>query len=539
MGAPVLLRKPIELLGDRASGPGLFSIHVARPLEELLASGGDSRLAIDAQDQRNSYGCTPFPRPTVIDFGSSTASNISKQAFAHAQAAQAQIWLAATLKGEQAAFDDRMEEARNALRVHLGATGAEIVFSPSGTDAQLQALYLIKALLGTPLVTIIAGADQTGSGTAHTALGRHFSDRTSLGADVEKGKPIAGLSDQVRTVGIPFCDEAGNLRSDAEMDAAVYAAVAGAVGRGEKVLLQVMDASKLGWRGPSGTCIAAIVAAWPSDVSILVDACQMRIGRPQLRNYLERGYFVLATGSKYFTGPAFCGALLVPGVLAGAIDDIVAAPLGLGSYSTRYDWPRRWHHLRQALPAEPNYGQWLRWEATLVEMDAYFSVPTAFRHDLLKAFAVQVPLLIGASKNLQLLAEQCGITDFRLSDEMCHRTIFPFVPHQDGQPLSLARCISLYRAMGRDLSGVLAQAAPDAMHRIAEHICQIGQPVGLRHMPGAALRLSASARLVSSCWARAATLEDALAPVFADMRAVFEKIDWLIAHPEICESEAT
>ena len=36
-----------------------------------------------------------------------------------------------------------------------------------------------------------------------------------------------------------------------EMDAAVYAAVADAVGRSEKILLQAMDASKLGWRAPS------------------------------------------------------------------------------------------------------------------------------------------------------------------------------------------------------------------------------------------------------------------------------------------------
>jgi hypothetical protein len=30
---------------------------------------------------------------------------------------------------------------------------------------------------------------------------------------------------------------------------------------------------------------------------------------------------------------------------------------------------------------------------------------------------------------------------------------------------------------------------------------------------------------------------EALAPVLADVGAVIEKLDWLIDHPEICESE--
>jgi len=41
-----------------------------------------------------------------------------------------------------------------------------VVFSPSGTDSQLQALLLVRAMLGPVLTTIIVAADQTGSGTA-------------------------------------------------------------------------------------------------------------------------------------------------------------------------------------------------------------------------------------------------------------------------------------------------------------------------------------------------------------------------------------
>ena len=55
---------------------------------------------------------------------------------------------------------------------------------------------------------------------------------------------------------------------------------------------------------------------WPGRVQVVVDACQMRLGRPRLKKYLDRGYLVIVTGSKFFTGPAFSGALLVPAGLA-------------------------------------------------------------------------------------------------------------------------------------------------------------------------------------------------------------------------------
>ena len=71
---------------------------------------------------------------------------------------------------------------------------ADVVFSPSGTDSQLQALFLARALLGPELVTVVVAADQTGSGTVNTARGCHFSAATANGGQVQKGEPIAGLA---------------------------------------------------------------------------------------------------------------------------------------------------------------------------------------------------------------------------------------------------------------------------------------------------------------------------------------------------------
>jgi hypothetical protein len=89
------------------------------------------------------------------------------------------------------------------------------------------------------------------------------------------------------------------------------------------------------------------------------------------------------------------------------------------------------------------------------------------------------------------------------------------------------------------LSDLLPPDAPGALAEIAARICQVGQPVVLRHRPGAALRLCTSARMVSGCWARGLSASQALAAVLADIAAVIEKLDWLICQPEFCESETT
>jgi hypothetical protein len=97
----------------------------------------------------------PFPSPECLEFGSSTASVISEYAYAHAARVRARLVSACAVEGVEGAFERATESTRVALKRNLGlGKETEIIFSPSGTDAQLQALFVTKALLGTPLVTI-------------------------------------------------------------------------------------------------------------------------------------------------------------------------------------------------------------------------------------------------------------------------------------------------------------------------------------------------------------------------------------------------
>ena len=468
------------------------------PLDWLLGTGGDARLTINPASGLNEYGCQPYPCPDTLSFSSSTATSISQRAYDRAQKAREELMQSAIAVGIEAAFDSRIEAMRDELRAALGLsrTSVDVVFSPSGTDSQLQALFLARALLGPALTTVVVAADQTGSGTVNTARGCHFSAATANGNRVQKGEPIEGLAHSVQSTALRLFDEAGEARPHIASDSMVFAAIESSVATGSKVLLQVMDSSKFGWRAPSERCLDEIAARWPEAVQIVVDACQMRLGRARLRQYLERGFMVIITGSKFFTGPPFSGALLVPASLANDLDATSAVPCGLLDYNSRSDWPRNWPNLRSHFPVRANFGQWLRWEAALEEIGAYYRVPVAFRQMTLSTFGKEVERIIGSTPSLHLLPPQRRPDDTGVDDEeLAQRTIFPFVIRHGNRVLTLQDCRTLYRALAGGVAS--GDAEPGAKP------CLIGQPVALgsdERSPAAALRIGASARLVSEAW---------------------------------------
>jgi hypothetical protein len=502
------------------------------PLAYLLASGGDTRLHLDPVSRLNGYGCRPFPRPEAFTFASSTATSISERAYGAAEAAREELIRVALRQGLDAAFEARVEALREELRQLLGLGGAEIVFSPSGTDAELNAVFIGRALLGGPIASIIVASDETGSGVAYASCGRHFNTLTAQGRTVEKGQPIAGLAEAVTSINVPLRD-GGGARSLAEVDEAVFRAVDQAIAAGRGVLLHVMDHSKLGARCPSPGCLAAIAARWGAAVQVVIDACQMRLSRGRLAWHLEQGHLVLITGSKFFTGPPFSGALLVPAVLAARLAAVEGLPAGLCDYTSRSDWPRSWTRLRQGLRERANLGQLLRWIAAAQEMRDYFAAPAKFRIAALRRFAETVPRLIASEETVELLADYPRTAPVE-DEEMAVRTIFPFLVRRSGRVLSLAECGVLYRALNQDISAPLPGAATARQRRVAAQPCHIGQPVALSlaEGPAAALRISAGARVVSETWVPGNERMSFanLGNEFVQIRTILDKLNLLLRH---------
>ncbi|WP_208639289.1 hypothetical protein [Bradyrhizobium forestalis] len=469
------------------------------PLDTLLVSGGDPRLALDPRERVSAYGCAALPEPEIWNFASSTASTISQAAYDRAARAREELMHKCLFDEVEIAFDARCEDMRDELRGHLQLSPrVDVVFSPSGTDSQLHALFLARAVLGAPPVTIVVGAEQTGSGTAHTARGHHFGAMTASGVAVRKDGAVAGLAGA--SLALPLCEGAPGIAMRADADAAVLHAVETTIAQGAPVLLQIMDSSKLGWRAPSAACLEEIARRWPRKVQIVVDACQARLGRRRLRAYLDRGYMVLMTGSKFFGGPAFSGALLVPKGLSRSLDRVQGIAPGIFDYAGRCDWPMAWTALRSRFERRPNFGQWLRWEAALAEIGSYYAVPGAFRAAMLAELAAGIDSMIALSPSLRAVPaalHTAGVDD----EEFAHATIFPFTLLRDGKPVSIAETAAVHRALVRDMSEEVSGSAAD--RDVAAQRCLIGQPVRLGRQdetPQAVLRLCVGARLVTEAW---------------------------------------
>jgi hypothetical protein len=504
----------------RAPGSNALQHTPVLAIEDQLIAGGDPRLALSLLSGENMYGCVPHPRLGVMDLASSTASSISQEAYAHAIKTRQAFIAQGLVEGPDAALRSVTDRVRRDLATCLELhADTDIIFAPSGTDAQLKALFLVKAKLGTPLTTIVVGADQTGSGTAFTACGRHFGHATADGTPVTKGSEIGVLAHAVRKIDIPFCSPGNGFLTLPQIDERVIEAVQSAVARGDRVLLQAMDASKFGWRAPGDACLAEIARRWPDDVQVVIDACQMRLPRERLNGLIDQGFIVLITGSKFFTGPAFSGALLIPRTLTAQFSRLRQIPADLAAYTSRYDWPAAWA-LRASLEAKGHIGQWLRWEAALEEMRLYFAVPDGFRNDVQASLAGSIERLLMASPHLRLLP-------LGLGENSKGATIFSFQPHRQNVPLPLEKVAALYRAMRCDLSGIIQHESTE--REILAMPCQIGQPVALPDN-GAALRLSLSGRIVRDCWSpRSKTASLRVASFIAGTAKVIRKLDLAIA----------
>ena len=498
------------------------------PLDDLMICGGDPRLALD-KARLNAYGCGPSPSPDTWSFASSTASAISERAYARAGLAREELMRTAIDVGLDEAFDTRIEAMRAELKACLRLPhDAGVIFSASGTDAQLHALFLARCRSGATLTTIVVGCDQTGSGTRHTARGRHFANLTARRRVVGKDAPIPGLS--CESLGLPLFDGTAGCAGRADADDVVLSAIAQAVAGGSDVLLHIMDSSKVGWRAPSAACLADIGRRWPQRVQVVVDACQMRLTRARLQNYLDRGYMVLISGSKFFGGPAFSGALLTPGCIPCPGGDAFAD--GLQDYAGRSDWPKAWT-LRTRFSSKPNLGQWLRWEAALAEIGAYYRVPAEFRASALRQLHDGVASLTARSPALGPVAaggSACGSDD----EEFSGPTIFPFMIHRGRMPISTNDCQLLYRALARDAGELFGDGA--CAHEIARRRCLLGQPVRVDGVqPTALLRLCLGARQVIEAWAADAGLAqqrlqrelDRIAAVVAKLELLLDRMDEL------------
>lgn len=481
------------------------------PLEQLLISGGDTRLDNDPQTGCNRYACGCRPSD-VVPFGSCTSSTVSPLGFAAAGAAQRQIEEASNY---YAAADELAAAIRNRLRELLTLPDdVDVALSPSGTDVEFLALLLAAGGSNRPVMNILVGPSEVGSGTPLAAAACHYDPQTACGLKTVSGQPIEPiLASRVDVRTVDLRTSHGDMLSESEIDAAVIELFVEAADADAIVLVHLVAHSKTGMHAPSIACVDRLRKI-SDDVVVVVDAAQGRFSRRGLRDVLQKDYLVMFTGSKFYGGPPFCGTLLVPPRFRPDRRGIHKLPAGFGAYFSAAEMPESWSEVRQSLPAEPNIGLLLRWSAAIAEMEAYYRVPSDLRLRVLRFFEAEVPKVFGSSNVLRLLPVFPPLYDDS-TDRLLESktTVFGFwvTPPGAHRPLDKTELKKLHFDLAADVSG----SRDDSERAILSRKFHVGQPVDLGYA-GAILRVALGGALIT----RVAT-DTAIGPSF-DAR-----LDWL------------
>lgn len=430
----------------------------------------------------NKYGCAPEPRD-ALPVGSCTASSPTPRAIRAVEQARHKLL--------RALHDDKLvsvsHELMRDIRVDLArelsldqVPGVQVVLTPSGTDAEMLGVSLALRDDDRPLCNIVSGPAEVGSGTTDAAAGLHFDDRTPRGADSTAGEPVnTVLSERVHVETIGLRDDRGQMRPERALDAQCRSMVEQAVARGERVMVHIVSHSKTGAHAPSLSCVRAIRADYPDDVVVMIDAAQGRISRRGLRAAMEDGWLVLFTGSKFYGGPPFSGALFVPPNLASVDEGIGHLPEGYHGYFTAGELPTEWDEGRASLSNHPNLGLILRWRAALSEIKAYYEADSGDRYKVLRAFERTVPGAFAGSDCISLEPAEPPVDDDGSTPLLeSKKTVFSFYlrPGRD-EPFFGAEALSnIFMWMNRDLSVCL----PDDQGPLREILAarfHLGQPV--------------------------------------------------------------
>jgi hypothetical protein len=427
----------VTLRSEASGGAWLRQRDAIRPVDHpvgfvaALFSGGDSRIAADPQTGLNKYLCPIMPAPELACASSCTASPVSGRGFDRAAAAFSGIVLASSLRQRADRLTALTEQIEARLLQYFGVGAlAQVFLCPSGTDAVLKTAMLITAERpGEAITAIIPAASETGTGVPMAAIGHMFDGPLS-------GMPLNGCTGRV--VEIPLRTADGAPRCEAAVAGDFAAAAAAASGH---VVVTLTHGTKTGLIAP---------VAPPDGADVIVDACQARIAPATVAAYLRRGWPVVVTGSKFFGGPAFSGAILFPRARLPA-------------------------HRRQSLLSDLSdagkLGTALRWTAALAEIDSFeprvagMADILASRTALLERLAAANPALVpvgGLPPRGAGWADRPSIFTFAVRD-----------PMDPGRKLSAAGLRPLYERLARN--GVL-----------------LGQPVNLGSFGG--LRIAIGAR---------------------------------------------
>ncbi|RHY10286.1 hypothetical protein DYB25_001088 [Aphanomyces astaci] len=536
----------------------------AEHTESLLVRGSDDRSILDPTTKTNKYNTSTIPSVQAsqawISRASCTSSSISLDQFAVCEALRQELLLASlSINNDNIRdiFDRKMHHVRLRLANCLGLRARfddhefQAIISPSGTDAELLATSCALARLEavqsdartTPgtVTSIVTAQGEIGRGSVAASSGQHFSKLTPSGEGVEVGTSLCAFpSCRVKCIQVLARNEDGSV---VDTDTTASQAVTNALTANPNnvALLHVVMGSKTGLSCPSLNAVQALTSMYGTRLVVVIDACQMRLNRGALVDFIQRGYIVLVTGSKFYAGVPFCGSVLIPAQSVyelNVADPSVCFPAGYGDYFTKFDFPPFcMQNVRAALPSRMNVGLLLRWETALVNMEVYASIPPAMvaqiSHEYIErtksmlATHTHVALLDPFDEAAKALKPKPPVSaDTGLPIQPLDTIVSFHVVDSSKGFLSVNKLKVVHLLLSKDISVVVAGTNDVAL---AQKKCLVGQPVSLGKLPYGVIRIALGADMVNRIFQGTQTMSE----LVLEDAIILRKIELILNHWEL------
>lgn len=496
--------------------------------ECLLAEGCDDRITIPYASGKttNKYHCSPVPTPEVVSRSSCTSNSVSRRSFDSADAARQDMLLNWALKpegGDKGGFSQRVTDIRQRLLsvLELDEETAEVFLTPSGSDAELlpMALAMVRARrLGhkggdiPAVVSVVVAAGEVGSGTALASGGQHFSKLTPRGAPGFPHHQIEGTSPgDVKVVQIKCRSKTGAFLA---CDNPVISAVEEALNEcaTSVAVVHCVIGSKTGSCSPSIDTLLKMSQQHGERLVVVVDACQLRSDTRNIVDYAGLGFLTLITGSKFYCGPPFSGAVLFPpAALRELQTGFEELPSGFDDYFTRHEVNPRYSVLCSQLAEWENRGLLLRWASALTHMEAVKSIPKAKLETFVRRWVADVRDDVrNRWPYLGLLPDQGGVPPCRVLGGI--NTIVALMVRvplsyagPDGNPedaLSYDNLRLFHRLLTEDISKLLPRDLALEERALARYRVLFGQPVKLGGASYGIIRIALGADMLIETFCR-------------------------------------
>ena len=340
-------------------------INKHKKLENIILddNGKDDRLRL-LEKGMTKYGCSSFPY-SHISYSSCTASTISLEAYIHLQEYYNRMNLY-----EEKVYIEAFQNIRDDIRNIIGLDDdVDICLGSSGTDLELIPYLFLPE--NSKVLNFIIAPNEVGSGTSLAATGKVFSN-VHKKYKYQKGDILDGFDKfEINLINLEIRDKNSDPLSDSVILDNISAILKKEEYKNYYKIIHSVYHTKTGLIKPDPLTLVDTIQ--DDKLIFIVDACQFRLSMETINVLLKKGCIVFITGSKFFAGPTFSAAALIPPILRDKAAFNKKIPKGFNFLFGKELFPLRWSSIDKFNYGN-NLGLLLRWRASIFEMQLFNSV---------------------------------------------------------------------------------------------------------------------------------------------------------------------